>query len=185
MPGATATIMTQPYPEAMTAAVNQAVIDEMEWVKTFILGIRQIRSGMDIKPGRPLPVLLQHASAQDQARLSRNRNCIDFLARIESIRVLADTEQAPESATALVGNMQVLIPMAGLIDVEAEVARLTREIEKSRAEVARVEAKLSNASFVDKAPPAVVQKERDRIAELNGALQSLESQRERIRKIQE
>jgi valyl-tRNA synthetase len=183
MPGATKTIMTQPYPQAGEANIDQAAIDEMEWVKTFILGVRQIRSSLDIKPGKPLPVLLQNASSDDRARLSRNRNYIDFLARTESITVLGAGEQAPESATALVGEMKVLIPMAGLIDVAAEVARLTKEIDKARAEVQRVEAKLANPAFVDKAPEAVVQKERDKIAATNSALASLQQQLERIRKM--
>ena len=155
----------------------------MEWVKEFISGIRQIRSGMNIKPSQTLPVLLQNASAEDQARLQRNRSYIDFLARTESIDVLADGEDAPESATALVGEMKVLIPMAGLIDVKAEVARLGKEIDKKQQEAKRIEGKLGNASFVDKAPEAVVQKERDKLEEVNTALQSLQQQLARIQNI--
>lgn len=177
------TIMLQPYPQPGSETADQAAIDEMEWVKTFILGIRKIRSGMDIKPSKPLPVLLQNASAEDQARLQRNRNTIDFLARTESIAVLTETEEAPESATALVGEMKVLIPMAGLIDVEAEVTRLSKEIDKKNQEAQRIEAKLGNPNFVDRAPEAVVKKERDKVAEMNTALQNLEQQLERIQKI--
>lgn len=177
------TIMRQAYPQPGGEAVDQSAIDEMEWVKTFILGIRKIRSGMDIKPSKLVPVLLQNAGAEDQTRLQANRNTIDFLARTESIGVLAATEEAPESATALVGKMKVLIPMAGLIDVAAEAARLTREIDKIKSELQRIEVKLANPNFVDRAPEAVVQKERDRMAEIGNTVNSLEEQLQRIQKI--
>ncbi|HEC19049.1 MAG TPA: valine--tRNA ligase [Gammaproteobacteria bacterium] len=174
-------IMRQPYPSPAMEEVNQAAIDEMEWVKAFIVGVRQIRSGMDIKPGKPLPVLLVNASDEDKARLSRNQHYIDFLARTESIKVLEVGEPVPESATALVGEMQVLIPMAGLIDKEAEIARLGKEIDKKQQDVKRIEAKLSNPNFVERAPQAVVEKERTKIAELQTALKNFEDQLARIR----
>jgi valyl-tRNA synthetase len=177
------TIMRQPYPQAHTEIVNSSAIEEMEWVKGFIVGIRQIRSGMDIAPSKPIPVLLQNASAEDVARLQRNRAYIDFLARTESLTVLAENDEAPESATALVGEMKVLIPMAGLIDVEAEMARLGKEIDKKQKELERAEAKLANPSFVERAPEAVVEKERAKIAEMATALQSLQQQLARIKKI--
>jgi len=155
----------------------------MEWVKEFIVGVRQIRSGMDIAPSKPIPVLLQNASDEDQARLQRNRQYIDFLARTESVTVLTADEEAPESATALVGNMKVLIPMAGLIDVAAEMARLNKEIDKKQQEISRIEAKLSNPNFVERAPEAVVEKERAKIAELLAALNNFNDQLTRIQKI--
>jgi valyl-tRNA synthetase len=177
------TIMRQPYPQPNGNSVDDSAIAEMEWVKEFIVGLRQIRSGMDIAPSKPIPVLLQNANAEDQARLQRNRRYIDFLARTESITVLASDEEAPESATALVGAMKVLIPMAGLIDVEAEMARLNKEIDKKRKEVERGEAKLANPSFVERAPEAVVEKERAKIAEMQTALNNLEHQLARIKKM--
>ncbi|MGD8546739.1 MAG: valine--tRNA ligase, partial [Thiohalophilus sp.] len=118
------TIMTQPYPVAEDEKLDTAAVTEMEWVKQFIVGIRQIRSGMDIKPGKPLPVILQNYQDQDRDRVERNYHYLENLARIESIQWLEKSEEAPESATALVGEMQILIPMAGLIDKEAELNRL-------------------------------------------------------------
>jgi valyl-tRNA synthetase len=177
------TIMTQSYPEPDTEIVDPTAIEEMEWVKEFIVGVRQIRSGMDIKPSKPLPVLLQNAGDADKAKLERNQNYIHFLARTESITVLAEAEQAPESATALVGEMKVLIPMAGLIDKDVEIARLSKEIEKKQQEVGRIEGKLSNPSFVERAPEAVVAKEREKIAEILAALKNFEEQLERIKKM--
>jgi valyl-tRNA synthetase len=178
-----ATIMTQPYPEPDTETFDPNAIEEMEWVKDFIVGIRQIRSGMDIAPSKPIPVLLQNASREDVERLERNRQYIDFLARTESVTVLSADEEAPESATALVGNMKVLIPMAGLIDVEAEMARLNKEIDKKQKDMERTEAKLANPNFVDRAPEAVVEKERGKLAEMRSAFDSLQEQLGRIKNI--
>ncbi len=180
MPGAT-TIMLEPYPAADESKLDPDAEAEMEWVMRFILGIRQIKGEMNIAPGKPVPVLLSHASDSDKAWAGKHRAYLDFLARTESIEVLAEGDEGPESATALVGSMKVLIPMAGLIDKEAELTRLDKEVGKLRAEVERVEKKLGNPSFVDKAPEAVVQKERDKLEDARSALAKLEEQAEKIR----
>ena len=155
----------------------------MEWVKQFILGVRQIRSGMDIKPSKPLPVLLQNGTATDQQRLAANESTIAFLARTESITWLDDKQVAPESATALLGNLKLLIPMAGLIDKDAETKRLQKEIDKKQQEKDRLAAKLSNANFIDKAPADVVAVERGKLAAIDTALQQLGEQLEKIQKM--
>ncbi len=178
-----ATIMRQPYPQPDTGNVDETAAREIEWVKEFIVGVRQIRSGMDIKPSKPLPVLLQNASNMDISNLERNRHTIDFLARTESISVLNADDEAPESATALLGEMKLLIPMAGLIDKDAEIARLGKEIEKKKQDVMRIEGKLSNPKFVERAPEAVVAKEREKIAVIQTALKNFEDQLRRIKKI--
>ncbi len=175
------TIMLQPFPVADESKIDTQAIEEMEWVMQFILGIRKIKGEMNIAPGKPVPVLLANASSTDQSWAERHRTYLDFLARTESIEVLAKEDEGPESATALVGEMKVLIPMAGLIDKEAELARLEKELGRLSAEVERVEKKLSNPSFVDRAPEAVVQKERDKIAEAQSALAQLEQQATKIR----
>lgn len=177
------TIMNQPYPTADSQLVDQAAVAEMEWVMEFILGIRKIKGEMNIAPSKPLPVLLQNASDLDQSNLAANRHYLNFLARLESATVLAADEEAPESATALVGEMKVLIPMAGLIDKEAELARLEKEIAKIQSDVERINKKLGNPNFVDKAPEAVVQKERDKVSDQQSALTKLEEQLEKIRNL--
>ncbi|WP_428609044.1 valine--tRNA ligase [Sedimenticola sp.] len=174
------TIMTQPFPREDEARVDPAAVAEMEWVMQFILGIRKIKGEMNIAPSKPLPVLLQNAGPEDQARLARNRHYLDFLARLESATLLGSEDEAPESAMALVGGMKLLIPMAGLIDKEAELARLNKEIGKLKENIARIEGKLNNPKFVDKAPEAVVQKERDKLADEIAALEKLEQQLQKI-----
>jgi valyl-tRNA synthetase len=175
-----ATIMLEPFPVTDEGKIDQNAEVEMEWVQQFILGIRQIKGEMNIAPGKPVPVLLSHAADSDKAWAKKHRAYLDFLARTESIEVLPDGDDGPESATALVGGMKVLIPMAGLIDKDAERARLDKGMGKLRQDIELIEKKLSNPSFVDKAPEAVVQKERDKLSEARLALAKLEEQAERI-----
>jgi valyl-tRNA synthetase len=175
------TIMLASFPTADASLVDEQAVAEMRWVMQFILGVRRIRGEMNIPPSRPLPVLLQHVSSRDLEWLEAARPYLDFLARTESVDILPDDAHAPESAIALVGDMKVLIPMSGLIDKAAELARLEKEIGKLRADLDRTEKKLANPSFVDKAPPAVVQKERDKLSEQRTAIGKLEEQERKIR----
>jgi valyl-tRNA synthetase len=135
---------------------------------------------MNIGPGKPLNLFLKNVSAEDQRRLTENEALLKKLARLESITVLKAGEEAPLSATALVGEMEVLVPMAGLIDKDAELARLDKEILRLQGEVQRVGGKLSNAGFVDKAPAEVIEKERAKLAEAEQALGKLAEQHARI-----
>ena len=178
-----ATIMLQPYPEADEGKLDAEAEAQMQWVMDFIIGVRQIRSGMNIKPGQPLPVLLQNGSAQDMAWLDANQTFLTKLAKLESITWLAEGEQAPEAATSLVGEMRLLVPMAGLIDKEAELKRLDNSIAKLTKDIQRLSGKLGNPGFVDKAPPAVVEKERAKLTEQQASLETLQEQRERIAKL--
>ena len=138
---------------------------------------------MDIKPSQPLEVLLQEGSAQDQLRLKTNQHYLISLAKISSISWLTPSDTAPESATSLVGSMKLLIPMAGLIDKEAESKRLHKEHDKKSQERERLLSKLSNASFVDKAPAEVVAQERAKLAACEAALQQLAEQIAKIEKL--
>jgi valyl-tRNA synthetase len=173
------TIMHQPYPGSDATPVDEAAIAEIDWVKQFVLGVRKIRSGMNIDPRKALPVLLQNGSEQDRQRLATNRHYVTALGRVESIEWLGD-QDAPESATALIGEMKLLIPMAGLIDKHAEQARLGKELDRKRGELERTENKLNNASFVDKAPASVVDKEKAKAEDLRSAIRQLEGQLTKI-----
>ena len=174
------TIMLQEYPEPALERVDEAALAEMRWLMDFVLGVRRIRGEMDISPGKPLSVLLQNGTDTDRRYLESHRPYLSKLARLENISWLEPGDQAPESATALVGQMKILIPMAGLIDKEAETARLTREIEKFQKDLARSQAKLANPNFVEKAPAAVVEQERSRVTQMLATMSKLEEQRARI-----
>jgi len=175
-----ATIMLRDYPTVNTKLIDTRAAADMDWIMSFVLGVRKIRSGMNIAPSKPLPVLLQNGSAEDQRLLNENRNFVVALARIDAITWLDAGAQPPESATALVGEMKVLIPMAGLIDKNAELARLAKEMERLSGEIERIGAKLANPSFADKAPAAVVDKERAKLHEAQSALAKLREQHTRI-----
>ncbi|MGE4503111.1 MAG: valine--tRNA ligase [Thiomicrospira sp.] len=177
------TIMLQPYPQADESKVDTAAEAELDWVKQFIMGVRRIRSEMDIAPSKALPVLLTQVSAQDQAWLDNNRLFLITLAKLESIEVLTDASNAPESAVSLVGEMNILIPMAGLIDKDAELARLKKEIDRLQNEQSRLDAKLSNDSFVARAPAEVVAKEREKLQDIRTALTNLEQQYAKIQQL--
>ncbi|MCF6323749.1 MAG: valine--tRNA ligase [Gammaproteobacteria bacterium] len=174
------TIMLQPYPESNEDKIDQQAINDIEWVMACILGVRKIRSGMNIPPSKPLPILLQNSSSDDAAKLENNRDFLMTLAKLESVTILSEGDDVPESATALVGEMKLLIPMAGLIDKEAELARLTKEIGKLEKELARVSGKLANPNYVEKAPAAVVEKEKTKLAEVQSSLAKLKEQLIRI-----
>ncbi|MGD8311250.1 MAG: valine--tRNA ligase [Gammaproteobacteria bacterium] len=175
-----ATIMRQPYPLADEGRIDPAAVEEIDWVRDFIIGVRKIRSGMNIDPRKPLPVLLQNGSATDRQRLENNLHYLVSVGRVENATWLETGATAPESSTSLVGGMKLLIPLAGLIDKDAEISRLTRELEKRTQELERAENKLSNVNFIDRAPAAVVEKERSRVSKLKSAIGNLREQKEKI-----
>ncbi|MDG4812896.1 valine--tRNA ligase [Hydrogenovibrio sp. 3SP14C1] len=177
------TIMLQPYPRANEALIDNASEKELEWVKHVIMGVRKIRSEMDIAPSKSLPILLTNLQEQDKTWLENNRVFLQTLAKLESITLLENEKEAPESAVALVGEMKILIPMAGLIDKEAELTRLSKEINRLDGEVKRFTGKLSNESFVSKAPEAVVEKEKQKLHDTEIALKNLKDQYEKISQI--
>ena len=170
------TIMLRPYPAASGGATDNAAVDDIEWVKQFILGIRQIRGEMDISPGKFLPVLLQNTSDVDQRRADAHALLIQRVGRVESITVLADDSEAPAAATALLGDLRLLVPMKGVIDVDAERARLEKQMDKARADLKRTTGKLANEKFVNNAPTDVVTQERERAAEFEKTITQLTEQ---------
>jgi valyl-tRNA synthetase len=174
------TIMTRPFPQADAAQVDADAIAELEWVKSFVMGVRQIRSENDIKPGKPLPVVCQNGNRTDKERIERNRDLLHALARLEGIDWLDGEPESPDFATALVGEMKLLIPMAGLIDKQAELERLQKNIHKNEQDLQRIGAKLANENFVARAPADVVEREREKLADVEAALANLRAQQQRI-----
>ncbi|KAA0874721.1 valine--tRNA ligase [Nitrincola tapanii] len=177
------TIMLQAYPLADESLIDPAANADIEWLKGVMLAIRNIRGEMNIGPGKTIRILLRNADQEDLRRLETTRTLLLKLAKLEEIQVLATGADAPMAATGLLGNMEILVPMAGLIDKEAELARLAKELDKLNKEIARLDGKLSNAGFVSKAPAEVVAKEREKLAEMQSAYTRLSEQQAEIARI--
>ena len=177
------TIMLQPYPVADKEAIDEAANADIEWLKRVIIAIRTIRGEMNIAPGKELVVYLKDGEEIDRSRLKENEVFLKKLAKLSHISWLGEGDDAPVSATALVDKLEILIPMADLIDKDAELARLAKETDKLEKGLSRIEGKLSNASFVDKAPAAVVEKEREKVQTHKQSLLKLQEHTKRIRKM--
>jgi valyl-tRNA synthetase len=175
------TIMLQPFPQFNPHTVNEAKEREIAWLKGFILGLRKIRGEINIAPGKPLPVLLQGGNDLDRLRVADFQPYLERLGRVESIAWLASEETPPEAAIALVDDLKILIPMRGLIDKQAELARLEKEIQRFEKELSRLEAKLNNPKFLERAPAELVAKEEQKLEEARAALFHLRDQQARIR----
>ncbi len=168
--------MLEAYPEFDAAKVDTQAVEDLEWVKQVIVAVRNIRGEMDISPKTPLNLLIKNASAADRRRFTENEAFLAALAKLESVTIVEAGQETPVSATALVGDLEILIPMAGLIDTEAELSRLNKQLEKAEKELDKISGKLSNERFVSNAPEAVIAKERAREAELQTACDKLNEQ---------
>jgi len=175
-------IMLQPYPEPADFPVDDAAETELGWIQHFVLGIRQIRGEMDIAPGKPLNVFLQDADAGDLRLLDIHKRYLTKLARLEKVTVLPAGEEPPPSATALLGKMKILVPMAGLIDIAAERARLTKNRDRVANGLKRVEGKLANEKFRANAPTAVIEKELQKCAAMQQEISQIDEQLSRLEK---
>jgi valyl-tRNA synthetase len=171
-------ISTQAYPLASQFRIDVAAEAETEWLKAVVSSVRRIRSEMNIAPGKPIPLLYGHGEAADRTRAAAFTDAIAFLARAESQRWLAAGETEPASAAAIVGTMKILIPLAGLIDLDAEKARLAKEIQRLETEIAKSNAKLAN--FGPNTPATVIEQERQRVAERTTQLAALREQARRL-----
>ncbi|MFC3150190.1 valine--tRNA ligase [Litoribrevibacter euphylliae] len=174
-------IMLQAFPVADESKIDQQAEQDIEWLKGVIVGVRNIRGEMNIAPSKALDLLFRNGSEDDKQRLANNENFLKALAKLESITWLNDGDEAPMSATQLVGQMEVLVPMAGLIDKDAEIARLNKELEKLQKDIQRISGKLNNENFVSKAPEAVVAKEKAKLDEMSAASSKLNEQMEAIK----
>lgn len=175
-------IMLTPYPQADTRKIDTKASADIEWLKSIIIAVRNIRGEMNIAPAKKIPLFMANGSPSDAHRLQENRQFLAKLAGLEDITMLHNAEEAPLSATALVGDLELMVPLADFIDKEAELTRLSKEQNRLHKEIERLEAKLANASFVDRAPPEVVQKEKDKLVQ---ALSSQSKFAEQARKIAE
>ncbi|CAN5119785.1 valine--tRNA ligase [soil metagenome] len=172
------TIMRQPFPEPHGR--DREAERRMRWLMDFVLGVRRIRSELRVPATQRVTVHLQDADAWDESMLETQGRYLQQLARLDGIERNADDALARRSAMSLLGNMKILVPMAGIIDAEAELERLRRDIARLQVDLARSRSKLDNSDFVRNAPPAIVQQERSRVTETQEAIARLEQQRERV-----
>jgi valyl-tRNA synthetase len=181
--GVVDSVMLASYPQAASYAADTEADADVNWMKQFILAVRQIRGEMDIAPSRKIPLLLQDAGASGRELTDRHFAYLSRLAGLESVKVLGANETALESATAILGDLTLLVPMAGLIDPAAETERLTRRIAKIESDIGKLNGKLGNENFVRNAPPEVVAGDRARVAELSAQILSLKTQLDRVRRL--
>src|SRR5690554_425967 len=158
------TIMLAPYPEAQDAFIDTEAEADIDWLKGVITAVRNIRAEMNIGPAKELELLLHNGDDKDFQRADDNQAFLMKLAKLSNITWLNEGDEVPMATTHLVGQMEVLVPMAGLIDKDKEVARLNKEVEKLDKEIERIAKKLGNEGFVAKAPAAVIDKEKEKLA---------------------
>ncbi|WP_018652335.1 valine--tRNA ligase [Actinobacillus capsulatus] len=174
------TIMLQKFPQFDPLAIDEVAENQINFLKEVIVAVRNIRAESNIAPSKGLDLVARNFSAEEVAILNANEVLLKSMAKLDSVKVLENGENAPLSVAKLVANGEILIPMAGFINKEAELARLTKEIEKLNGEVARIENKLSNEAFVAKAPEAVIAKEREKMQEYQSGLAKLQQQYQAI-----
>jgi len=173
-------IMQRAFPTAGDIRTDPRAEPEMRWVMGFIEGVRQIRGEMDIAPSRKLDVLLQNAGPNDVEYLSRNLAYLTRLAGVAAPVCLAPGQAAPIAAAALLGRLEILVPMAGLIDPAAELERLAKRRRKAQSDLDKLQGKLANEEFARNAPAEVVAKDQLRLAELRTEIGQLAAQVARV-----
>jgi len=178
MQGKSGSLATKTLPQAADFARDDVAAADIEWLKAVLSNIRRIRGEMNISPAKLVPLVLEGGNSTDRERQTRFASQIAFLARIDpaAMRWLALGETAPAAATAVVGDLKLLIPLLGLIDVDAEIKRLSKEIARLEGEIKNCLGKLGNANFIANAPAAVVEQEQQRIADFSRMINSLREQ---------
>jgi valyl-tRNA synthetase len=175
------TIMLQAYPQS--GATDEHANQAIEWLKGVLLEIRRIRSEQNLPPGKLLPVLFHAGTIEDRDHFADLGDLLGKLGRIEAFTWLEDEAQAGHCAVALLGELKIMIPLAGLIEVDAELARLEKLLQKEQAELNRSEAKLGNPKFVNNAPDAVVDQERERLKNHTAKVDKIREQVARLEQL--
>ena len=167
-------VMKQPYPEA--GQRDTEAESAIGWLKAVLLGIRRIRSDLDLAPSLELTVNFQGGGDADRASFERLEPVLGSLARARSFHWLNDEDDSSQCAVALVGDLKVLIPLEGLVDVEAELARINRQLAREQQLLKQSQAKMGNRRFIDNAPESVVAREKERLETHEANVQRLREQ---------
>lgn len=177
------TIMVQSYPRAQDYPADDTALESVEWLKDVITAVRNIRGEANLPPKQAIPLLLQNGDADDRERQAATTTMLMRLANISSIDWLEPDDEPPAHALGLIEQLRIMVPLAGLIDVEEELARLDKELQKLRTELERVETKLGNEKFVSNAPEDVVAKEREKADLAIQRITTLNNQRDKLAKL--
>ena len=169
-------IMMESYPTYDRKNIDEEAEEHIEWLKGVILSIRNIRGEMDISPAKSINILLRNGSPTDKERMEIHKPYLQKLAKLRDISWLEDGHEAPVSATQRFDELEILVPLEGLIDVDAERSRLMKEINKLLSGLKAVETKLNNKKFVNNAPSSIVVKEREKKNQISSTLESFETQ---------
>ncbi|MBN9230446.1 MAG: valine--tRNA ligase [Legionella sp. 40-6] len=175
-----ASIMLCAYPQVEHELINETIEEELEWIKSAIQAIRTIRSEMGIAPGKPIPLIMRNCSPKLQQHVEKYLATLKVLSRLSEITYLAADEKAPVAATAVLGEVEILIPMADLIDKEAELARLSKELAKLDKDIQLASNKLTNTQFTANAPADIITKEQDKLAQAQQTKEKLLEQKNRL-----
>jgi valyl-tRNA synthetase len=175
------TIMLAAYPEPQDALVDAEAEADIAWLQNVITAVRNVRAEKNIPPSKELELLFKNGDDEDFRRAEENQAFLMKLAKLEKLTWLNEGDEEPMSVTQLVGDMEILIPMAGFIDKDAEVERLVKSVEKQEKEIERVNNKLGNPGFTDKAPAAVIEKEKEKAAGFTRDIAKLKEQIEKIK----
>ena len=173
-------IMRAPWPSHRPEQIDEESESEIEWLKKMIIAIRTIRAEANIPPSTELSVLISHTSELDRTRLTRNAAYLARLAKVTQLTALSADEEPPPSLMALCGELEIRVPMAGVVNIEQELLRLEKEITKQEAELSRLEGKLNNQAFIERAPADVVVAERQKQAQAASSIATLKRQRSQI-----
>ena len=176
-------ISTQPYPEAPPIATEASAAEaDIEWLKLVVSQLRRIRSELNLSPAKSISLLLENGRDSDRERVIRFDSQLRFLARIELVSWLEPGGHAVAGAcaTGVVGDLKLLVPLQGLVDLSAEKIRLDKEIKRVQVEIGKCQSKLASETFVSHAPAAVVVQERQRLAEWTTQLTALSEQQQRL-----
>ena len=176
-------LMLCDYPQVNASLINQSIEDDLEWIKNIIITIRTIRSEMLVNPSKQTPLYLNHITSIEQTKIEKYSNILMSLGKLTAIHILKSDDPIPLASSDFVGELELLIPMAGVIDTKTELQRLEKEIAKIDKDLLFAHNKLNNESFTQNAPPDVIQKIKEKLAQAEMAKQKLSIYQEKIRSL--
>lgn len=176
-------IMLSAFPKVDKEFINVEIEEELEWLKSAIQAIRTIRSEMSISPAKQIPLLIKNVTPELQKRIEKHQHTLRSLSKITHIQYVNPEEKPPIAATAVLGELELLIPMADLIDKDAELSRLAKEIAKLEKDISLADGKLTNPQFTDKAPAEIIAKEQEKLAAAQQAKEKLMQHKKHIEQL--